>query len=66
MEKKEMMGTFTDNDSNNLKNNCEKDELLKNLFEKSKIEFYEVLKDSNIRKLFDLIDKINTSENNDK
>ena len=61
-----MMGTFTDNDSNNLKNNCEKDELLKNLFEKSKIEFYEVLKDSNIRKLFDLIDKINTSENKDK
>ena len=66
MEKKEMVGTFTDNDSNNLKNNCEKDELLKNLFEKSKIEFYEVLKDSNIRKLFDLIDKINTSENKDK
>ena len=61
-----MMGTFTDNGSNNLKNNCEKDELLKNLFEKSKIEFYDVLKDSNIRRLFDLIDKINTSENKDK
>ena len=35
------------------------DNLLKNLFEKSKAEFYEILKDNNNKKLFELIEQIN-------
>lgn len=35
--------------------------LLKDLFEKSKVEFYEILKDNNNKKLFELIEQINTN-----
>lgn len=37
------------------------DKLLKDLFEKSKVKFYEILKDNNNKKLFELIEQINTN-----
>ena len=42
------------------------DELLVSLFEASKKRFYAYMEDENCRKLFQLIDKINTAENKDK
>ena len=37
------------------------DKLLKDLFEKSKVKFYEILKNNNNKKLFELIEQINTN-----
>lgn len=42
------------------------DELLVSLFEESKKRFYAYMENENCRKLFQLIDKINTAENKEK